>query len=109
MHEIEAILSHEYFLAVYGVLLYYVILWSIEKDKTDELGKRFDFKKWKSATKDNFIVTLMIVPLIIIFDDEIAGLLNEYLEKDIHFGNMVYLMAGPVTGIIYKLVIKLRK
>jgi hypothetical protein len=106
---VEKVLTHEYLMAFYGVIVYYAIVWSLAKNACEKKGVKFNFKKWKQATKDNLIVTILIVPLVIIFDDEIVYLYNEFAEDDIVMGKWIYLMAGPLTDLIFRLVQKLRK
>jgi hypothetical protein len=103
------IFTHEYFMAFYGVFVYYAIIWSLAKNKAERAKQKFNWKKWKTETKDNFIVTLLIVPLVIIFDDEIVMLYNNFMEKDIVMGKYIYIMAGPLTDFIFRGVQKLRK
>lgn len=107
--QVTQAVQHEYLLAVYGVVVYFAILFSLSKDKYDSAHKRFKFKEWWRRHNDNLLVTLMIVPLVVVFDDEIIGLVNAHTEKDIQMGRMVYLLAGPITNLLYKAITKLRR
>lgn len=103
------IFTHEYFMAFYGVLVYYAIVWSLAKNAAEKKKVKFNFKKWRLSITDNVIVTLLIVPIVIIFDDEIVYLYNQFAEQDIVLGKWIYLMAGVLTDLIFRLVQKLRK
>lgn len=98
------ILTHEYFLVFYGVVIWYVAAWSFEKNKYDRKGKDFSFRDWKRKTYDNFIVTLVVAPLVVVFDDELLALYNQLTGKDVQLGRMIYLFAGPVTDFLYRLI-----
>jgi len=109
------IFEHEFFLAVYGAVFYYVIIWSMERNAIQEENKRngtrkkFTFKKWFDDNYDDMLVTLMVVPLVIIFDDETVIIYNSIFEKDIEgIGALVYIMAGPITNLLYLGIKRLR-
>jgi len=99
---------HEFVLAVYGAVLYYVVVWSMSRNriqKENELNgtrKKFKFKVWFNNHYDEMFVTLGIVPLVVIFDDEIIHLYNNTMEHDIKgIGRLVYLSSGPLTNLVY--------
>jgi hypothetical protein len=101
----ESVIKHEYFLVLYGVILYFTVLYSID---TSRLGKRFTWKNFKAQYKDEFILAMMFAPLMVAFDDEMLGWYNNVFEKDIEFGKWFYLMAGPLVTLIVKAVKKFR-
>jgi hypothetical protein len=83
-----------------------------QQNKNLEPGQRkrkFTFKAWFDEHYDDMLVTLMVVPLVIIFDDETVIVYNSIFEKDIEgIGALVYIMAGPITNLLYLGVKKLR-
>jgi len=95
--QIEAIIRHEYFLVIYGIIVYFTILYSIEKTRK---GKVFTWKWFKNEYKDDLFGALMIAPLIVAFDDEMLNWYNNLFEKDIAFGKWFYLCAGPIFNIL---------
>ena len=108
METMEAIFTHEFFLSVYGAVLYYVVIWSIARNQIQlenaKTGgrKKFKFKDWFDEHYDDMLVTLGIVPLVVVFDDELIQMYNDTMENDIHhLGRLVYLSAGPVTNLVY--------
>ena len=55
----ESVFGHEYFLSVYGVLIYYTIVCGIEKKMfhTKHPTLKFSFKRWRSDNIVNFMAT----------------------------------------------------
>jgi hypothetical protein len=98
---IEGVITHEYFLCFYGVVVWYAFLAVIEK----RFGKQpFVFKEWKKRNLLDFVVTMAIAPLMVVFDDESMGWYNSIFEKDLSFGKEFYLLAGPAYNIIIRLI-----
>jgi len=80
-----------------------------EENKRNGTRKKFTFKKWFDDNYDDMLVTLMVVPLVIIFDDETVIIYNSIFEKDIEgIGALVYIMAGPITNLLYLGIKRLR-
>ena len=94
---------HPYFLAVYGVIAYFTLKWSFAKNPYDdpEEKKKFSFKVWWGGQYDNLIVTIIFVPLVIIFDEEVVYLIKRIFDYEIQTNNFVYLLSGPVVDGIY--------
>ena len=98
---IEGVLTHEYFLCFYGVILWYLLLAGIEK----KFAKRpFVFKDWYKRNILDIAVTMGIAPLMVVFDDELIKLYNNTVENDIEMGKIFYLLAGPAYNIVVRLV-----
>jgi hypothetical protein len=87
------------------VVLYFAVIYSIERNR---LGKRFNWKKFTGSYKDEFILAIMVAPLIVVFDDEMLQWYNNFAEKDIEFGNWFYLCSGPIVNLIVAAVKKSR-
>ena len=102
----EGIVRHEYFLVVYGVLIYYLILYAIKKD---EKGKTFSWKDFKVKYKLHFVISLALWPLIVVFDDELLLEYNQLFNKNVEFGTWFYLSAGPIGNFLYSLVKTIKK
>jgi glycerol uptake facilitator-like aquaporin len=107
-HTIEAVFMHEFFLSFYGAVLYYVVIWSIarnhiqQENARNSTRKKFRFKEWFDEHYDEMLVTFGVVPLVVVFDDEIINIYNKTMEHDIEgIGRLVYLSAGPVTNLVY--------
>lgn len=111
LYIIESILTHEYFIAVYGVILFYTgyLLISRSVFKPSKQYSEWSFKKWKSDNKVGFVAMLVFAPLVIIMDDEMLDVYNWYFKgEDVlpaeKLGDIVYLMAGPFAIIVTKLI-----
>lgn len=98
---IEAVLTHEYFLCFYGVILWYALLAVIEKTATK---KPFVFKEWYKRNILDIVVTMAIAPLMVVFDDELIDFYNGTIENDIEVGKLFYLLAGPAYNIAVRAV-----
>ena len=97
---------HEYLLAVYGVLVWYAILFSMQKDKVDKSEKKISFRKiltsWWAKNNDNVFVTMLFAPLTVIFDDEILAVYNQMSDDPLEgVNNLVYISAGPLVSVIF--------
>ena len=106
---IEAVLTHEYFLCMYGVLIWYLIFISVEKRIAIKNKKHFDKKKWWKLNSLDVLITFAIAPLVVVFDDEIVDTYNSFAEKDIVLGKLVYLCAGPVFNFLLRFVTGFKK
>ena len=106
MKTFEAIITHEYFMCFYGVIIWYLILMIIEKKTSN---KKFIFKAWRKRNALDILVTFAIAPLIVVFDDEVIDLYNSIIEDDIELGKMVYFGAGPVFNILVRLATGFKK
>ncbi len=98
---IEAVITHEYFLCFYGVVLWYALLAVIE---TKFNKKHFVFKDWWKRNVLDIVVTMAIAPLMVVFDDELINLYNDTIEEDLQLGKVFYLLAGPAYNIVVRLV-----
>lgn len=114
---VESIMEHEYFIAVYGVILFYgaILLYAIRKFKPVKGvgGKmtKFSFKAWRIENTAGFITTLVFAPLVIIMDDEMLDIYNWKYPDQVpaeKLGDIVYLLAGPLATSITMFVSWLR-
>ena len=110
MEDLHNVAGHEYLLSIYSVIVWYVILFSIAKDKRDDKNGEYKIAWWWKLNKDNVLATLMICPLVVVFDDELLVLYNEWVDNPIKgVNNLVYVTAGPLTSLIMKGITKLAK
>ena len=105
----ELVTTHPHFLAMYGVVAYFILLWSLSKDKYDHDEKKFCFKKWWSKNYDNFLVTMVIVPLVIIYDEEVVSIIKRIFDYEIQTNSFVYILSCPIVDLLYSAVNKLRR
>ena len=98
------VIGHEYFLAFYGVIVYYAIIYKIWKSD----NKNGTWKAFRRYAAPGFLSTLAVAFTIIILDDETVYLINMLTGKTFKFGEWVYLSSGPLLDFIVRLIIKLR-
>jgi len=86
MELIEHILSHEYMLAVYGVLL-----WQVEQ----YFSSKLDFKEFLGKSVKNVGRSLIWVGIVVVFDDEILAKYNHWAAVDYETAPLyMYTVAG---------------
>ena len=126
---VENLFDQKIFLILFGLIFYYVILWSMARNsKSKQLKARlelsesktetalvyqdpkykFDFKDWFHHQKDELVVAFFASLLLIEFDDVAIELINNQLEKDITAGNWIYLTGGVIGDLLYRVVAKIR-
>lgn len=124
-----SLFDQKIFLIFYGLVGYYVVLWSIARNSKKKLldtrlkaceGKaeralvyadpeyQFKFKEWLSDQKDEMIVAGFFAAALIEFDELAIEMINRYFEQDITPGNWIYLCGGIIADLITRLIIKLR-
>ena len=125
----DHLFDQKMFLIFYGLIAYYVVLWSIARNgKKKQLDARlklcdnkaeralvhddeqykFRFKEWFSDQKDEMIVAGFFSGLLIEFDDVAIEVINNQLDKDITPGDWIYLCGGIIADLITRLIIKIR-
>ena len=93
--------------ALFGVLLYNWLSFTIEKDKFDSKSETFNFRDYASKRWDNWIWSLLCVPLIVAKGDQLWYYVMAYYEKDWQFLDILYLSAGVVAEGFYWLLKKM--
>lgn len=125
----EALFDQKIFLIFYGLIAYYLVLWSIARNgKKKERDARlklcdskaeraivyadpqykFVFKEWISDQKDEMIVAGFFSAALIEFDDFAIDMINRQLDQPIAPGDWIYLCGGITADLITRLIIKLR-
>ncbi len=125
----EHLFTHHLFLILYGVTFYYVILWSLAKNRKSKArnerlklakGKaekalimaddnyKFNFKLWISDNVDEIVVSIMSSILLIGFDQFAIDIINKQLSMDLEPGAWIYLCGGVVGDLLMRMVAKLR-
>ena len=93
--------------ALFGVLLYNWLAFTIEKDKFDHKNEPFNFKDYAAKAWDNWIWSLLCVPLIVLKGDQLWYYVMSYYGKDWEFLDVLYLSAGVVAEGLYWLLKKM--
>ena len=93
-------------LAVYGWLVWNVLIFSLAKDKNDERGKRFNFKAYFVKHWDNMLVTAIITPVLVLFAPTLWMYLMGFVDKSYAFSDVAYMGVGVFVTFIYWIVRK---
>ena len=93
--------------ALFGVILYNWLSFTIEKDKFDKEDEPFNFGNYAGKRWDNWIWSLLCVPLIVFKGEQLWYYAMAYFEKDWQFLDVLYLSAGVVAEGLYWLLKKM--
>ena len=98
------VVGHEFFLAFYGVVVYYAIIYKIWK----HAHPKSPFVQFRKYALAGFLATLLISFAVIILDDETIYLIGLFTNKNIIFGDWVYMSSGVIMDFLTRVIIKLR-
>ena len=98
-----------WFWAVYGVLMYNFLAYMYTKDGYDNTRKKFRFPIYFKKRWDNWAWSFLFVPLVVIFGTEIFYYFMQAYEKDWEFNKAIYLLAGPLSELVYFLFRKVSR
>ncbi len=91
----------------YGVLGYNWLHFMWTKDGYDESRKRFSFKRYTIRTWDNWVWTILFIPIVAIYAEQIFYYFMKAYEKNWEFNDAVYLGGGLLSGFVYYIIKKL--
>jgi hypothetical protein len=98
-------------LSILGWLAWNVALFSLEKDEFDEQEKPFSLKHYAALYYDNWLLSLVFVPILIIVG--IRGLNLSAIPigdfQDLQWHDMYYLGSGFFAELVKVTIKKLRK
>ena len=97
-----------WFWAIFGVVMYNYLVFTLTKDELDDSNKKLSFKTYFNGKWDNWIWALFCVPVIVIYGDQLWYYIMAYYEKDWKFYDVVYLTAGVLAEGLYYLLKKVR-
>lgn len=87
--------------AIFGVILYNYLSFNLHKDELDDTGKSFSFKTYRKSRWDNWVWSLLCVPVIVVYGDQLWYYTMAYFEKDWEFYAVIYLGAGVLAEFLY--------
>lgn len=87
--------------ALFGVVLYNYLVFNLAKDELDDSRKKFVFKRYAKAKWDNWVWSILLVPVIVIYGDQLWYYAMAYFEKDWEFYDVLYLGAGVLAEGLY--------
>lgn len=97
----EELFDNIYVLSFYGWLIYTFLMFVTTKDKKDEANGKFNYKKYLKKNWDNWVLSLLFVPIIAYKAEEIFASVMAYLEKDWTFYDLYYLGVGVLVEAFY--------
>lgn len=100
---IEDLFMQEFFTIAFGIVLWFALQWSLDRNK----GWRF--KAWLRDQMDEIFVVTLVGFALVSFDDVFVRYLHNSYGTDIEFNRLVYLLSGPLTLGLMKLIHKLKQ
>ena len=97
----QELFNNIYILAAYGFLIYTVGLFVIEKDEYDDKDEHFSIKKYLSRNWDNWLLSLILVPIIATKAEGLWLGAMDIWEKEWSFYDVYYLGVGALVEIVY--------
>ena len=94
--------------AVFGVILYNYLSFNLHKDELDDSGKQFSFKTYRKGRWDNWVWSILCVPVIVVYGDQLWYYTMAYFEKDWKFYDVIYLGAGVLAEGLYYILKKFK-
>lgn len=100
---INDLFKQEFFTIAFGILLWFSLQWSMDR------GKGWSFKKWFHDQLDEIFVVTLVGFALVSFDDVAVRQLQSHFEGIQEPGRVIYLLSGPITLAIMKLIQKFRR
>lgn len=89
-------------LALLGWIIWNFALFTIEKDKSDDADIAFDTKKYIRTHWDNWVLSAIMIPILIIIGVKGIGLdalpIGDF--EDLQWNDLYYLGAGAITEVV---------
>jgi len=91
-------LQHPFFMVVFGIVFWFLFLWSLKRNKLKEENINF----WQDQ-KDEMLVTLMFGFMFLVWDDEIIQAYYDATGKTgtVEMKIYYYLLVGPAVDRLY--------
>ena len=133
---IESLFEQKIFLIAFGLMLYYVIIWSMARNKAGNKAKiakdvalehaetkeqrdainadpqykhPLNFKEWFHDQKDEMLVAALSSLLLIEFDDVVIELIEQKFNFTVDSSsNWIYLAGGVLGDLLYRTISKIR-
>ena len=96
---IEHFFIHPVFVALFGWLAFNLIMFRIEKDKSDSINECFNTWQYICKTWDNWLASLVCVPVILFIGYKQLDIGMVDAEK-VHWNDLYYLFAGFVPELV---------
>lgn len=103
---IEDLFKQEFFSIAFGILLWFAIQWSVDRNKKEGYTT---IGKWFHDQVDEILVVTLVGFALVSFDDVAVRQLQHHFENIQEPGRLIYLASGPITLMLMKMINKLRK
>jgi hypothetical protein len=90
----------KFIIAFFGSFIYNFILFQKAKELCDENNTEFDYIKYCKLNWDNWLLTTLLAPVLVVYLNDIVALLNHKLSLDLITHEIYYLGAGPFTELV---------
>ncbi len=102
--------DNPYFIAFYGWIFFNVVTLGFAKDEDDEKKKRFNYRIWWRYQWDNVAITLLAIPIVVEFTDDLWLLvISGIFSKDWPYNQLSLMGAVPLVQGIYYVWKKFRR
>lgn len=86
-----------YFLAFYGLLAYIILEWSLAKSRYQRRRGKLAFSKYAKSKYDQWIVALILTPIIVWFGPDILMMIDQFFGWEIKWEEVMYMMVGVLV------------
>ena len=104
----EPLFLNNYWLAFYGWILYTVLMFVFTKDQYDDADQHFNYKQYLHKNWDNWLLSLIFVPVMAYYASGIWGGIMDWQEKDWAFRPVYYLGVGAIVELVYLTLLKFK-
>lgn len=96
------------FITFIGWLAWNVLVFRLEKDKYDDEGKEFPLSTYIAKTYDNWLSSLLFVPIILFMGYRQLGFNAFGTIEEIGWNDLFYVCAGFISEAVYYMIKKWR-
>lgn len=89
-----------YVIAYFGALVYVFLLFMLAKNKCDIAEKDFQYVKYCKMNWDNWLATLLVSPIVVLYMPDIVLLVNRVFHIDIPALDIYSLGAGVLVELL---------
>ena len=97
----ESLFENIYVLSAYGFLIYTVLMFVMKKDEYDDADESFSVKKYLRQNWDNWLLSLILVPIIATKAEDIWLASMDIVGKSWRFFVIYYLGVGAIVELLY--------
>ena len=92
------LLQHPFYMTIWGIVVWFVFVWSKMRNKHKKEGKKWDFSVFWDDQKDEVLACLVVGLTLIVWDDEFFEWIGKEGEE---LSSHWYLGVGAITERLY--------